>query len=631
MVLRTDPSPSAELRLRALLGVDVPSTARRIGVEHEYAVYEGDRQVDFRAYVHNLGFAGRVLHPTNGDAILTPSGLAVMADGWVAETASPPEALRPGAASTAADWAERGRQLIERHLAPDMRLHPGSTHLSVETHSMSADQLCLWFAQTFAPALMLLLDRVDSPGILVRPRPQRFEVGGEFIAGERLGAALTFLAGAVIALESARRLPPAVEVVVEPARRRYGWYVDRSAFGPDLYEQGRGARLRLRGGGVTTAQAQLDTCWEIAQDSLGGLASATEVAAVERLVRGESPLPSEDPDWDRPAQGATGSASAFGHLVIERDALRVSPASATWDYVAFAVDAGDASGIVNVPYPNLAAFTERLDDGTLDEVLRDAAIEAVTRPILATYAQTREVGVFSGVSATDALLPRDRVGIGPGTVSTVRPGKVETPPPPLVDPPPPVTPAPSEPPPMLAVGGGFPWIWIAIPLVSLILTVGGGSFLVLGGGDAEPTPTPTPTSGLATPSPTETAPATATATDGTSIAVAPPVVGPIMAELVVPVTTYQVEAMSPAGLPLTYRWFLEAAPGQDCGVRSPATSAPTDSPVATWSHENAPSDDDCDHDAPDHPFNVRVEVSDGVNPAVIRTYEGSATGVGPTE
>lgn len=184
MVLRTDPSLTAERRLRALLDAGVPSTARRIGVEHEYAVYDGDRQVDFRAYVHNLGFGGRVLHPTNRDAILTSSGLAIMADGCVAETASPPEPLRPGAASTAADWAERGRQLLERHLTPGMRLHPGSTHLSVETHSRSADQLCLWFAQTFAPALMLLVDRADSPGILVRPRPQRFEVGGEFIAGD---------------------------------------------------------------------------------------------------------------------------------------------------------------------------------------------------------------------------------------------------------------------------------------------------------------------------------------------------------------------------------------------------------------------------------------------------------------
>ena len=187
------------------------------------------------------------------------------------------------------------------------------------------------------------------------------------------------------------------------------------------------------------------------------------------------------------------------------------------------------------------------------------------------------------------------------------------------------------------MGGGFPWIWVIVPLVSLALAIGGGSFFFLGGGDADtdiaPTPTPTsavvptapstetPGAGLTTPAPTEATP---------SVAVAAPVVGPIEAELVVPVTTYRIEASSPAGLPLSYRWFLEAAPGQECGAKSPSTSAPTDSAVASWSHANE-SPDNCDHDAPDHPFSVRVEVSDGVNPPVIRTYEGSNSGTGPSE
>ena len=116
---------------------------------------------------------------------------------------------------------------------------------------------------------------------------------------------------------------------------------------------------------------------------------------------------------------------------------------------------------------------------------------------------------------------------------------------------------------------------------------------------------------------------------GTEVAVARPVVGPIVAVLIPPVTTYSIEAGSRAGLELTYRWSLEADPGEDCGTITPSDH---DDPTAgltsvAWSHANE-APDGCRHDAPDHPFTVRVEVSDGVNPPEIRTYRGSDTGTG---
>lgn len=148
-----------------------------------------------------------------------------------------------------------------------------------------------------------------------------------------------------------------------------------------------------------------------------------------------------------------------------------------------------------------------------------------------------------------------------------------------------------------------------------------------GGGEPEPTVTPTPTTAVEM---TSTPTVTLTETPTSAVSVAPPVVGPIVAELVVPVTTYRVEASSPDGLPLTYRWFLEADPGEECGTKSPSSSEPGDSSVATWSHANEPPDS-CHHDAGDHPFTVRVEVSDGVNQPVLRTYRGSNSGTGPME
>src|SRR5439155_21831708 len=124
-----------------------------------------------------------------------------------------------------------------------------STHLSVEVDAKRNDALSRLYTQTFAPALMLLLDRAYSPGLLVRPRPGRTELCGEFAAGDALRAAAAFAAGSVRVLDRFLRergraaLPTRLQGRIEPARQRFGWYVDRTAFGPDLYRVGRDALL----------------------------------------------------------------------------------------------------------------------------------------------------------------------------------------------------------------------------------------------------------------------------------------------------------------------------------------------------------------------------------------------------
>lgn len=145
----------------------------------------------------------------------------------------------------------------------------------------------------------------------------------------------------------------------------------------------------------------------------------------------------------------------------------------------------------------------------------------------------------------------------------------------------------------------------------------------------QPTRTPTPvTTPVATQTPVPTAAPTPVATP-TEVAALPPVVGPIVAELQVPVTYYSVEASSPSGLPLTYSWRLFADPGEECGTKLPSDYATpsSDNHTVQWSHANVPPDS-CHHEAPNHPFNIEVTVSDGVNPPVIRMYRGSNSGVG---
>lgn len=93
---------------------------------------------------------------------------------------------------------------------------------------------------------MLLMDRIDSPGLLVRPRPGRTELCGEFLEDEPLAAVAAFVAGSTRACAAAVRrpggrtaLPPRLDVRLARAVHRYGWYVDRRAFGTDLHAAGR--------------------------------------------------------------------------------------------------------------------------------------------------------------------------------------------------------------------------------------------------------------------------------------------------------------------------------------------------------------------------------------------------------
>ena len=78
----------------------------------------------------------------------------------------------------------------------------------------------------------LLAIRADSPGLLVRPRWRRLELGCEFLPDQFWQPTLAFAAGAVAAAErhADRSLPP-IDVVLAPSTQRFGWYVDRAAFG----------------------------------------------------------------------------------------------------------------------------------------------------------------------------------------------------------------------------------------------------------------------------------------------------------------------------------------------------------------------------------------------------------------
>lgn len=268
----------------------------RMGVEHEFVVEGPAGRVDFGTTIDGLDLGVRA-DPTDPHAQRCPWGGVVTADGPEAEVATPPVDVSPGGVADVVALAATGRAVLGSALGSGYRLEGYSTHLNVSVPRHRDQRLAFRFATIFAPSLMLLLDRPTSPGLLVRPRPGRLELGGEFADGAPLGVALTFAIGATLAASTlSRRLARdlEIEVSLRAAVERYGWFVDRRAFGCDLYSLGREAPLlSARSGKRQRAGEHLERTWHVARAALGGLMSSSELAAVDEVIAGPAPLPGQ--------------------------------------------------------------------------------------------------------------------------------------------------------------------------------------------------------------------------------------------------------------------------------------------------------------------------------------------------
>ena len=244
-----------------------------------------------------------------------------------------------------------------------------------------------------------------TPGLLVRPRPGRVELGTDYVAGEHLRAATAFAAGGVMAAlqatqgdRSARRsLPPAIRAVTVPDPRRYGWFVDRRAFGTDLYDGGRESSLPLRRGGRIAAGVHLAAAWAAARRALVGRADRDELELVDRIVAGPRALPLDDPE-----PGTFAAASGLGLPAIERgrparDAVEprrrggveIAPVVVRWEYIVYRLSAaGLRSGYACIPRTSLNGFLDGFDDGTLAGRLRAFLEEPAGDRILRSFGQT---------------------------------------------------------------------------------------------------------------------------------------------------------------------------------------------------------------------------------------------------
>lgn len=395
-----------------LLGDATPAPMRG-GVEHELQLWLGDCQLDFRTLLPVLDPQG-VPDPGDPRARRLISGLALTADGWEAELATPPlptECLNLIAPALAAE-----REALRRGmdtLRPGIRLTGFSTHVNVSVPDDQVVEVARQLTQRCSVALMLLLDGPDAPGLVVRPRRGRLEVCGDFVDGDDLAAAVTLVAACAAMLTPAgdHLLPPALDLRVEPARERFGFYVDRRACGQDLYGTGRATRVRV-GGEERTAQDVLEQVWACARPFAHALGMDTR--HVDERVLGRVPLPVErlsPADLATPAADVPHLAPVDTRARRVADSITVHPAWLTWEYAAWALQHDDGrSAYAVVPIAQEPAFLGLLDAGDLDSLLLRSLrprLFAGRRGALVSHEQVRRPGVWRSIRPS-ALVPSER-------------------------------------------------------------------------------------------------------------------------------------------------------------------------------------------------------------------------------
>lgn len=388
-----------------------------LGFEHEYKLISDGHALDFRDLIHDLAVPGLRLDPGDTNAYRCTSGLAVTCDDEEAEVASPPLPLTPSFTSELDDWAAAGRALLTQIIPPSITLAGYSTHLSAAIPDEHADRIADLFVHTFAPALMLVLDRRDSHGVFVRPRPSRLELCGEYAIGDRLRAASAFFAGGVRACATTMSehggspLPAPLAVDALVALGRHGLEVDRQiAFGFDLYAQGRDAVLPLHSGGTIDAQSYLESAWGSARGALKDHADADDLVPAEAMVRGSAPLGIEANRSDHGPAARPLAQSPFGDLVAQRDrgTFITEPVLATWHFTVFGLRGVGRVAYACVPRAHLAVFLNMLDAGKLDGILSAYLQSPPSGRVLTAFAQTGEPGLWDEVGVPTDLLPPER-------------------------------------------------------------------------------------------------------------------------------------------------------------------------------------------------------------------------------
>ena len=375
----------------------------RVGIEHEFEVFGIDERgtahttkLDFRRILPDL-FTDHVRADPADPFAVRLDDFVITADGPEAEIADRADHLRAGlqraqrrGSGSGSVGARDGVRGADHRRVLD--------HISVSWRPKHDDQLARTWARVFGPAMMLLLDRTSSPGLIVRPRPGRLELCGDFCVGERLAAAVAFAAASARATESipARVLRGlSVDVCLEPAVQRYGWFVDRRAFGCDLYTEGPAALLH-RNDVPLTAGTHLDDMIELVKPSLTEFGGAARHRAAGMRAR-SNPVTPDPQDGDTMSEYFRSTGDPNDLLPRERAPLtagrvpkrrskqndgsqHLAPGRPKWLPVA-------AVGLAAAAVAGIVAVASGSGDGGSDRA-NDSSTVGVTAPAVDTAAIT---------------------------------------------------------------------------------------------------------------------------------------------------------------------------------------------------------------------------------------------------
>jgi hypothetical protein len=420
-----------------------------LGVEQEFTVRtRAGWPVDFGELLPDLTVGRDALDPSLPGARRWRSGAVLSADGREAEVAAPPVAVRPGFAAETTAWGHAARRDLAKLLPESYALSGYSTHFSVSVDDARNPPIGGLYTRTFALGLMLLVDRATSPGLIVRPRPRRLELCGEFVDGAHLHAAAAYAVGSALACHRAITgeralawLPPQLQVRTRPAVTRAGWFVDRAAFGSDVLADGRSTRVRRCDGRRIRAQDHLEIAWHIARAELVNRVDGDDLVIADAVVDGTLALPSEDEPHDHGLieRAREPETSAMGRAAAPRirPSFWVLATASTWNVTVFRigsrVSARDAYAAI--PRAQLGRFLDLVDRGDLDHVVtRYLAMPRTGRVVSATGAapsigdlppttaavteRERDAALVARLPGSDLRRRKSGGGIAPG-ITTV--------------------------------------------------------------------------------------------------------------------------------------------------------------------------------------------------------------------
>ena len=239
-----------------------------------------------------------------------------------------------------------------------------STHLNVSVPLGREWEVATALSTAVGPALILLMEARSSPGLLLRPRRGRIEIGSEYIDDEdQLAAASVFLAGAVhtyLLDESLWAQVPRVHLKHwEEANIRPGIYLPLDAFGESVHEHGRAARLPLENGGTILAGDLLETSTRLVLRALDDRISTRAARTLRRMVEAIGRLQIERPidpgriAWRVRPHLPAGEARTLQAVTSAQDRLGLTPRFVDWEGAAFSWAAGSEFPVVGMPWSQL--------------------------------------------------------------------------------------------------------------------------------------------------------------------------------------------------------------------------------------------------------------------------------------